>query len=319
VFDGLRLFPERASTYADRVDALYFFLVAMAVFFVGLIGALLLFFSVRYRRRAGRRAAVGRTVTALEITWTAIPLAIVLFVFAWSARVFFAMTEAPAEGMEVLVTAKQWMWKLQHPTGQREINALHVPLGRNVLLTMASEDVIHSFYVPAFRMKRDVVPGRYSRAWFQADRAGTYHLFCAEYCGTKHSEMVGSIVVLEPDDYERWLAGVPAGASPVEEGARLFASLRCATCHAAGSGQRGPVLAGRFGGQAVLEDGRVVPFDEDYVRESILKPRSQLSAGFEPLMPTYEGQVNEAQILQLGAYLRSLAEPARGPDGGEAR
>jgi len=218
---------------------------------------------------------------------------------------------APGEAMEFLATGKQWMWKIQHPTGQREINALHVPAGETVVLTLTSEDVIHSFYVPAFRVKRDVVPGLYSRVWFRADRTGTFHLLCAEYCGTKHSQMIGSVVVLEPEEYERWLSGVPAGASPVEEGALLFESLRCASCHSPASGRRGPDLAGRYGGQAALADGRSVAFDAEYVRESLLDPARKVAAGYEPLMPTYAGQVNEAQVLQLIAFIKTLAPGAQ--------
>ncbi len=316
MLEGFRLFPERASAYALQVDRLYLFLIGMALFFVGLITCALLFCSLRYRRGLGRRRDTEHATLAIELAWTGIPLALVLFVFVWSARLYFAANTAPGEALEFLGTGKQWMWKLQHPTGQREINALHVPLGEAVVLTLASEDVIHSFYVPAFRVKRDVVPGMYSRVWFRADRTGTFHLFCAEYCGTKHSQMIGSVVVMEPEDYERWLSGVPAGASPVEEGKLLFESLRCATCHSAGSGQRGPDLAGRFGGLAALADGGSVPFDEEYVRESILDPRRRVSAGYEPLMPTYAGQVNEGQVLQLIAYVKSLAAA---PGGSEPR
>jgi len=307
VVEGFRLFPERASAYAGEVDHLFLFLIGMAVFFVGLITCAIFYFSVRYRRSLGRRSGEEHTSVALEVLWTAVPLATVLFVFVWSARLYFAASTAPGEGMEFLVTGKQWMWKVQHPTGQREINALHVPLGRTILLTMTSEDVIHSFYLPVFRVKRDVLPGQYSRVWFKADRTGTFHLFCAEYCGAKHSAMVGSVVVMEPEAYERWLGGATAGASPVEEGALLFESLRCVSCHAAGSGQRGPDLAGRFGGTAVLDDGRSVPFDESYVRTSILDPRHDLAAGYQPLMPTYAGQVNEIEVLELVAFLKSLA------------
>lgn len=307
MFEDFSFFPEAASTVAGRVDAIYLFLVVVTIFFVGLISAALLIFSVRYRRGRGHAPEQVHGSIALEILWSAIPLLIVLFVFGWSAKVFFDVRTVPTEGMEVFVTGKQWMWKLQHPTGHREINSLHVPKGQAVILTMTSEDVIHDFYVPAFRVKQDVVPGMYSQLWFEATKTGTYHLFCAEYCGTKHSQMIGEIVVLEPAAYEAWLAGNPAGRNPVEAGKVLFENLRCATCHAAGSGQRGPDLAGRFGEQVRMRDGQTVIFDENYARQSILEPKSHIVAGFEELMPTYEGQVSEDEILQLIAYIKSLS------------
>jgi cytochrome c oxidase subunit 2 len=199
------------------------------------------------------------------------------------------------------------MWRAQHPQGQREINDLHVPVGQPVRLTLASEDVIHSYYVPAFRTKSDVLPGRYTQMWFEATKPGRYHIFCAEYCGAKHSEMIGTLYALSPEDYERWLIGAPSGETPVEAGARLFEQQRCNTCHSRTSDARGPDLAGRFGLRTELEGGRTVLFDEDYVRESILEPKAKLVAGFQPLMPTYEGQLGEEQILQLIAYLKSQA------------
>jgi cytochrome c oxidase subunit 2 len=246
----------------------------------------------------------------LEIAWTAVPLAIALLSFAWGAKVFVHMRTPPQEGMQFLGTGKQWMWKLQHPTGQREINSLHVPVGQKIVLTLTSEDVIHDFFVPAFRVKADVLPGAYNRLWFEATQEGTFHLFCAEYCGTKHSEMIGQVIAMDPAAYEQWLAGQPAAKDPVEAGKVLFENLRCDTCHAAGSGQRGPDLANRFGTQVRLHDGQTVLFDEDYARESILEPTKRISAGYQALMPTYQGQVDELQILHLIAYVQSLTAPA---------
>ncbi len=300
------LFPDSASTVAGRIDALFAFLIGVSVFFLALIGAALVLFSIRYRRVPGRTARQIEGSVPLEVFWTAVPLAIVLFVFGWGAKLFFVVQTPPAEGMRFHVTGKQWMWKIQHPSGQREINALHVPLGQPIVMTMISEDVIHSFYVPAFRVKQDVVPGLYTRLWFEPTREGTYHLFCAEYCGTKHSDMIGDVVVMDPAEYQAWLDGRPAERNPVEAGAILFQNLRCDTCHFRGSGARGPELAGRFGQEVPLSDGQRARFDEGYVRESLLEPAKRVSAGFQPVMPTYKGQIDEDDVLALIAYLKSL-------------
>ena len=306
MFEDLSFFPRAASTVAGEIDRIYLFLVGMTAFAAAGIASALIYFAIRYRRRKGHAAQQVEGSLPLEIFWSAVPLVLWLFVFGWNAKVYLDMHRPPADGMEVLVTGKQWMWKVQHPTGQREINSLHVPVNTPINLTMISEDVIHDFYMPAFRIKRDVVPGMYTRIWFEATEVGTYHLFCAEYCGTKHSEMGGQVVVMDPSDYEAWLEGQPAAASPVEAGELLFEGQRCETCHSAGSGQRGPDLAGRFGTVVELEGGREVVFDEEYVRESILEPKAKISKGYAPLMPTYRGQVTETQIQHLIAYLKSL-------------
>jgi cytochrome c oxidase subunit II len=230
--------------------------------------------------------------------------------FVGGARVFFHMNRPPDDAMTVSVVGKRWMWKIQHPTGQREINELHVPLGKPVKLMLTSEDVIHSFFVPAFRMKKDAVPGRYNVAWFQATRAGEYHLFCAEYCGTEHSQMIGKVVVLEPDAYQTWLAGGPVPVSPAAAGEKLFTERNCVTCHRGDTGARGPVLAGIFGKKVALQNGETVVADEAYIRESILSPAARVVAGYQPIMPPYQGQLTEEQILQLVAYLQSLSSPA---------
>ncbi len=309
------LFPPSASTNSGAIDGIYLYLILVSVFFGLLIAGLIVFFSIRYRRRhAAERGAYIHGSVPLEIFWTSIPLGIAMVAFAWGAVVYFDASKPPADVMDVYVTGKQWMWRLQHPQGQREINDLHVPIGQPVRLTMTSEDVIHSFFIPAFRMKRDVLPGRYTETWFEATKPGEYHIFCAEYCGAKHSEMIGTIYVLEPEEYEQWLSGAPAGETPVAAGAKLFEAQRCDTCHGTQSGARGPDLAGRFGTGVRLDNGRNVVFDEAYVRESILRPQSKISAGFEPLMPTYEGQIGEEQILQIIAYLKSIAD-----DGGKAQ
>ncbi|MCI0407599.1 MAG: cytochrome c oxidase subunit II [Acidobacteria bacterium] len=307
---GFPLFPDRASTLAAEVDALYFYLVGVTIVFSVGIALALIFFAIRFRRRSeAERPAEIHGSLALELTWSLIPLALVTVMFVWGARVFFHMNRAPDDSMTISVVGKRWMWKLQHPTGQREINELHVPVGRAVKLTLTSEDVIHSFFVPAFRIKRDAVPGRYNFAWFEATRTGVYHLFCAEYCGTEHSRMIGRVVVMEPDHYQTWLAGGPPPESPVQAGEKLFVELNCSTCHRPDSAGRGPVLDGVAGRKVPLQNGETVLADEAYLRESILNPAAKVTAGYQPVMPTYQGQVSEEAVLQLIAYIRSLAAP----------
>jgi cytochrome c oxidase subunit 2 len=304
---ALRLLPEQASTVAGQVDALFLFLVAVTVFFTGVIFLLVTVFALKYRRRsADERPKAIHGSLVLEALWTVIPLGIAMVIFVWGAYLYFVISRPPAAAMEVYVVGKQWMWKLQHPTGQREINELHVPVNRPVRLTMTSEDVIHSFYVPAFRIKADVVPGRYTSAWFEATKTGEYHLFCAEYCGTSHAVMGGRIVVMEPVEYERWLTGGVSTESLPAAGEALFVRLACATCHKADGTGRGPSLVGQFGRPAKLASGETVAVDESYVRESILTPQAKLLAGFPPIMPTFKGLVTEDQLLQLIAYIKSL-------------
>lgn len=300
------LFPPSASTLSGEVDLLYFWLVGVSTFFVVLICALILVFVVKYRRSENRKATHIEGSVPLEVIWTVIPLLIVLVMFGWGTAVFFRTSRVPDDAIRFEVIGKQWMWKFQHPSGHREINDLHVPIGVPIELHMTSEDVIHDLFIPAFRVKQDVVPGRFARMWFEATVPGTYHIFCAEYCGTKHSQMIGTLYALEPQDYEQWLAGEPLPQDPVAAGAQLFESFRCDTCHDAGPRQRGPLLAGAFGREVRLANGETVLFDEEYVRRSILDPGAQISAGFEPVMPTYRGQVRPEQIAQLTAYIRSL-------------
>jgi cytochrome c oxidase subunit II len=301
---------------AGKVDALYFFLVAVSAFFVILIAALVIFFAIRYRRRAA--SEVGRGVVpslALEIAWTIVPLGIGLVMFGWGANVYFAESRPPAETLDIYVVGKQWMWKFQHLDGQREINELHVPVGRAVRLTGTSEDVIHSFFVPAFRMKADMLPGRYTTLWFNATKVGRYHLFCAEYCGTKHSGMVGTIVVMEPSEYQAWLSGGGAAeGSLAAQGQKLFTDLACITCHRADGQGRGPVLDGTYGSRVALTTGETVVADDGYIRESILSPSAKVVAGFQPVMPTFQGLLSEEQLLALIEYVKSLrARPAAAP------
>jgi cytochrome c oxidase subunit 2 len=317
MFERLPFFPESASTVSGQVDALYLFMVAVSGFFALLIAVLVVVFAIRYRRRGeGERTRAIHGSTALELTWSLIPLGLTMIMFFWGASVYFTIKRPPDNALQVWVVGKQWMWKLQHQEGKREINELHVPRGRPVELIMTSEDVIHSFYVPVFRIKQDVLPGRYTNLWFQATKTGTYHLFCAEYCGTEHSGMIGSIVVMEPSEYESWLSGGGEGVSMVAAGETLFKQLGCATCHNAQSGARGPNLVGVFGTTVHLQSGGTVVADAAYVRESIFNPQAKIVAGFQPVMPTFKGLVSEEGVGQLIAYIKSIGPAAEGNAGG---
>ena len=310
----LPLFPQQASVQAGQVDAIYFFMVAVTAFFSLLIAGLIVYFAVKYRRRHDDEVGVAiHGSLALELLWTVIPFFIAMGMFAWGAKVFFDLYRVPAGAMEIFVVGKQWMWKVQHMGGQREINELHVPVGRPVKLIMGSEDVIHSYYIPAFRVKADVIPGRYNTLWFQATEPGRYHLFCAEYCGTKHSGMIGSVVALAPADFQAWLGGGAASDSPVAAGEKLFQGLACHTCHMPGGQGRGPVLTNLFGHEVELQGGGKVMADEAYIRESIVLPQAKVVAGFQPVMPPFQGMVTEEQLLQLIAYVKSLSGPAAPP------
>ncbi len=302
------LLPEQASTFAGNVDALYLFLIAITAFFSLLIGTIVVVFAIKYHRKAPDEVATEVHESGLlEVAWTVIPFALALVTFFWGAKVFFQITRPPANAIEIYVTAKQWMWKLQHEDGHREMNELHVPIGQPVRLTMASEDVIHSFFVPAFRFKRDVVPGRFSTAWFEATKPGKYHLFCAEYCGTRHSGMIGWIYAMTPADYQAWLAGGTPGETLASAGAKRFVEQACNTCHGDQKGARGPALAGVFGSTVRMQSGQTVKVDEAYIRESIVNPQAKLLEGYPPIMPTYQGLISEEGLLQLTAYIKSLS------------
>jgi len=303
-----QLFPDRASTIAGEIDALYFVLVGISLFFSGVIVIGLVYSAVRYRKgsKASRQGSKDDHLP-LELLWSGVPLIISIGIFTWSAKLFIDMHVAPKDAMEVYVVGKQWMWKIQHPQGNREINELHVPVGKPVKLIMTSQDVIHSFYVPAFRIKQDVLPGRYTTQWFQATTPGEYHLFCAEYCGTSHSGMIGRVVVLEPADYEQWLAGALGVGGMSSTGQQLFQQFGCQTCHREGSGQRGPMLDGLFRKRVQLAGGRTAVADEEYIRESIMNPAAKMVQGFQPLMPTYKNQLNQEQLNQIVEYVKSMS------------
>jgi cytochrome c oxidase subunit 2 len=305
----LRLFPEQASTFAAETDHLLYFLIAVAAFFALLIFVSILYFAIRYRRRSEHELPppVHGGMT-LEILWTVIPLGLTMVMFTWGASIFFNESRPPDNALQIYAVGKQWMWKLQHVEGQREINELHIPLGRPVRITLTSEDVIHSFFVPAFRTKQDAVPGRYTTTWFEPTKAGKYHLFCAEYCGTNHSRMGGWIYVMEPQDYQAWLSGGATTGSLAENGRKLFEDLACANCHKPDGSGRCPPLVGVYGSTVPLAGGGSVRADEAYIRESILNPQAKIVAGFQPIMPTFQGLVTEEGVLQLIEYVKSLSQ-----------
>ena len=313
-FLPFRIFPEQASTLAPRTDHLLYFLLGTSAFMSVLIAALIVWFSIRYRRRPGNEVAIQiEGSNKLEIFWTVTPLIVFMVAYAWGASVYFYAYTPPPDALQVYGVGKQWMWKFQHLSGQREINDLHVPVGRAVRVLLTSQDVIHSFFVPDFRVKQDALPGRYTEAWFEATEAGTFHLFCAEYCGTLHSHMIGSVVAMEPAAFEQWLAG-GATLSPAQRGQKLFQDLGCNTCHRSDTLARGPDLVGLFGKSVRLQGGGVVTADEAYIRESILDPAAKVVDGFQPIMPTFSGLVSEEGIIDLIEYVKSLqGEEKPGP------
>lgn len=306
------ILPVRASTFAEEVDLFYFALVGVTLFFTIVIYLMIWYFSVRYRR--GKKADRSNAPThnnLLEAVWIIIPLGIALAIFAWSAKIFFDLKTPPTDTMKIHAIGKQWMWKFVNEEGLYEVNELHVPVGRAVEIKMISQDVLHDLFFPAFRTKQDVVPGRYSTVWFEATKTGVYNIFCAEYCGLLHSGMIGKVYVMEPADYDAWLASGGASGTTenaMSDGERLFTELACHTCHKGPeeSNARGPSLHGVFGKQQPLADGGAVVVDEEYIRESILVPTAKVAEGFAPVMPTYKGQVNEEQIIQLVSYIKSL-------------
>ncbi|MEX2169019.1 MAG: cytochrome c oxidase subunit II [Pirellulales bacterium] len=308
------LFPESASTAAPIVDGLYTFLVLLsAVLTIG-VAAVIIYFAIKYRGGSAAFRGGGGVKTWVEVTWLVAPLPILLLIFLWGAKAAFYMHRVPDDAMQIDVVAKQWMWKFQHASGQREIDTLHVPVGRPVRMRMISQDVIHSFFVPAFRVKQDVLPGKYYETWFEATKPGEYRLYCAEYCGTNHSRMKGVVVAMTPTDFEDWLSGETADETPVIAGQRLFEQMRCDTCHRGGGQQsRGPALEALFRKQVPLVSGENVLADEAYLRESILRPAAKVVAGYEPIMPAFEEQIDEEGILSLIAYIKSLGSDAPGP------
>jgi len=301
--------PEQASTIARQVDYLHYVLTGITLFFTVLIFLTILYFMVKYRRRSpDERPGPIDNSAPLEIAWTIVPTLICVALFLWGSSLYFANAKTPADAMEIFVTGRQWMWKVQHPEGAREINELHVPLGRPVKLTMTSEDVIHDFFVPAFRIKKDVLPGRYTSLWFTATQTGRYHLFCAQYCGAFHAGMGGWVIVMEQSQYERWLNGEIPGQTMEAAGEAIFNERGCVTCHVADGSGRGPSLVGIFGHPIHLATRTTVIANETYLREAILNPNAKNVSGYASIMPAYQGQLNEEQVLNLVAYIRSLSD-----------
>jgi cytochrome c oxidase subunit II len=303
--DSFKLSPDSASTIAGYVDAHFLFLCAVTAFFALLVAFLVIFFGIKYRSDAHPVAKQIHGSVPLEVMWTVIPTGIAVFIFAWGAALYMRIYRPPTNAMDVYVVGKQWMWKSEHPGGQREINTLHVPIGRPVRLTIVSQDVMHSFSIPAFRIKREAVPGRYTTVWFEATETGSFHLFCTQYCGTKHSSMIGEVTTMRPDEYEKWLA-TDAGDSLAAGGEKLFQSMGCNTCHRGDSQARGPNLAGLYGDKVNFNSGPSLIADDAYLRESILQPTAKIVQGFQPIMPTYQGQLSEENLIQLIEYIKSL-------------
>jgi cytochrome c oxidase subunit 2 len=301
--------PEAASAQAVQTDQIYFVLLALSGAVIVLVGALILVFSIRYRRGSkAKRGALPQVMSKeFEIGWASATLFLALFIFWWVSSSQLSALVAPKNALEIHVVAKQWMWKTQHSNGAREINELHVPLDTPVRLVMTSEDVIHSFFVPAFRMKKDVLPGRYTETWFRATKLGVFHLFCAEYCGSEHSRMTGRIVVMQADGYARWLAAQPEGDGLAKAGEAVFRARGCSGCHSEASKVHAPNLNSLYGRKVQLADGRTVTADEAYLRDSMLLPRRDVAAGFEPIMPSYAGILTDGEIISLTAYIRSLS------------
>ena len=300
------LYPPEASKIAPQMDALYFFMVLVSLIGLTIVILLVTGFSIMYSKKRHPVPVQIEGSTLLEATWTIIPLGLFLIMFVWGALIYFRVYTPPANAMNIYVVGKQWMWKVEHPGGQHEINSLHIPSGRAVQLTIISQDVFHSFSIPAFRVKREAIPGRYTSVWFEATTPGTYHLFCTQYCGTDHSAMIGEVVVMTPDDYKRWLDTSTSGASLAQNGERLFASLSCAACHNGRPDARGPNLANVYGSKLTLANGSSQLADEAYIRESILNPSQHVTQGYAPIMPTYQGQISEDGVIALVEYIKSL-------------
>ncbi|MBI5030848.1 MAG: cytochrome c oxidase subunit II [Chloroflexi bacterium] len=306
---GFPLFPNSASTVAPQVDQMFLFLVAVALGMTFLIAGFIVYFTVKYRRRSEDEIPTPiEGSNKLEFAWTIIPFGFFMVLFFWGSSIYLNQSQPPPNTLPIYVVAKQWMWKFQHAGGQTEINELHVPLGRPVELTMTSQDVIHSFFVPDFRIKQDVLPDRLTTTWFQATETGQYHLFCAQYCGTEHAEMTGSVIVMDPNTFEEWLSGgAITEQSPADSGQQLFGQLGCIGCHKLDGTGVAPSFVGRYGKQVQTADGRTLTVDDNYLRTCILYPDRQRTAGFQPLMPSYFGRIDQEQLLHLIAYIKSLA------------
>ena len=303
------IFPDQASSVSGQVDLLVFFLVAVSAFMLAIIFVPMFYFLYKYRRgNPVDRTPFEFPTWKIEAVWTAIPTGLAVLLFGWGAALFYHLETPPADAMEINVIGKQWMWNVQHPEGKREINELHVPVGRTVRLVMTSQDVIHDFYIPAFRVKHDVLPGRYTTEWFKPTKTGTFHLFCSEFCGTQHSGMVGWVVVQTPSEYADWLRQNAPQATMAASGEKLYRALGCSGCHGENSKIRAPSLLGVYGHPVPLETSEIVLADDRYLHDSILLPQKQIVAGYANIMPSYEGQIREEEVFQLVQYLKSLGK-----------
>lgn len=289
-----------------RVDILFYAIVVINVVMTVGVVSTMIFLAVKYRRIEGEeRLSVPLENMMLEITWTVIPSLILIGLFVWSTWIYADYLNEPEHGIEIDVVGKQWMWKVQHSNGMREVNDLHVPIDTPVKLTITSQDVLHDYYVPAFRVKQDAVPGRFTSLWFEPNKLGEYHIFCAEYCGTEHSYMKGTVTVMSQEDYALWLEGGPK-KSPVEAGEFLFTQMGCITCHSGREDARGPKLDGTFGQEVTFVGGDTLVRDEDYLRESIVASGKRIVEGYTPLMPAFANQLTDEDVLNLVAYIKSL-------------
>ena len=307
--DKFHLLPPQASTSAQQVDWLFLALTLVMLFFMAVVFFPIAWFAIKYRRNSDAdRSNPSRGSSLIEIGWTTFPIILSIALFCWGAISYYQIERPPPDALQVQLVAKQWMWKLQHAEGKREINELHVPLGQAVTLTMTSQDVIHSFFIPAFRVKQDVVPGKYTTEWFKPTRLGQYHLFCSQYCGTQHSGMIGRVIVMEPAVYQHWLTSGEPGESIALAGERLFRGRGCSGCHALNSKFHSPLLKGIYRKPVPLSTGEIVIADDQYLRDSILLPAKQIAAGYDNIMPNYSGQLSEDEIMQLIAYLKSIGD-----------
>lgn len=307
IFFQIRLLPETASTGAENLNSLFYFWLAVCGSVASVIFFLLVYFSVRFRRREGNLVAKGYKMPEwVVIIWTVVPFLIFMVMFYWGASLYFNIYRPPEKALEINVIAKQWMWKFQHKGGQREINELHIPVNQPIQITLASQDVIHSFFVPAFRLHFDVVPGRFRTTWFQPTKIGEFQLECSQYCGTNHSRMIGKIIVMSQADFDSWLK-LGADNSIASQGQKLFRQTGCNACHTGDSSARAPMLENIYGKMVNLENGETINVDDNYIRESILDPQAKIVSGFKPIMPTFQGQFDEEQLLELVAYIKSLS------------
>ena len=308
---GIPIFPDQASTFAKDVDALYFFVLAVSSFFALAVAVSVIYFGLRYHRT--HDSEIGARIEGslpLELLWSVIPTIIAMFMFGWGASVFYHLRRPPEDALQVYAVGKQWMWKFQHMEGQREINELHIPVGRPIKVTVSSEDVLHSLFFPSFRTKIDAIPGRYTELWFEAEKPGSYHIFCTEYCGTNHSGMIGTVTVMEPAAYQAWLQGGGMEGTLAQRGARLFNDLACSSCHVESGQGRGPSLKDIVGTTVELQDGSTAVVDDAFLRESILNSQAKIAKGFQPLMPTFQGLISEENLVALIEHVKSLSPKA---------